>query len=72
MLKYPHIIESYACILNILALIFLLPINLLISLGICSTPKLSKYITLLALTNKEIQCVPVFSYSSKFLTYAPF
>ena len=51
MQKYPHIIESYACVLNILALIFLLPtagpsslerINLLISLGICSTPKLSK------------------------------
>ena len=46
--------------------------NLLISLGICSIPKLSKYINLLALTNKEAQCVPVFSYSSKFITYAPF
>ena len=46
--------------------------NLLISLGICSIPKLSKSITLLALTNKETQCVPVFSYSSKFITYAPF
>ena len=51
MQKYPHIIESYACILNILLFIrskeldfvvSLLPINLLISLGICSTPKLSK------------------------------
>ena len=52
MQKYPHIIESYACILNIFALIFLLSptaepsslehINLLISLGICSMPKLSK------------------------------
>ena len=51
MQKYPHTIESYACILNIFALIFLLPtaepsslerINLLISLGICSMPKLSK------------------------------
>ena len=40
--KYPHIIESYTCILNILALIFLLPIDLLISSGICSIPKLSK------------------------------
>ena len=39
--KYPHIIESYACILNILLFISL-RINLLISLGICSTPKLSK------------------------------
>ena len=44
-------IESYACILNILLLILLLPtagpsslerMNLLISLGICSMPKLSK------------------------------
>ena len=40
--RYPHIIELYACILNILALIFLLPINLLISSGICSILKLSK------------------------------
>ena len=41
--KYPHITESYVCILNIFALIFLLlPINSLISLGICSIPKLSK------------------------------
>ena len=35
-------------------------------------PKLSKEITSLVLTNKAIQCVPVFSYSSKFITYAPF
>ena len=58
--KYPHIIESYAYILNILLLIrakalgsavrskeldfvvSLLPMNLLISLGICSMRKLSK------------------------------
>ena len=40
--KYPHIIESYACILKIFVLMFLLSINVLISLGICSTPKLSK------------------------------
>ena len=46
--------------------------NLLISFGICSIPKLSKEITLLALTNKETQCVPVFLYSSKFITSAPF
>ena len=42
------------------------------SLGIGSMPKLSKQITSLVLTNKAIQCVPVFSYSSKFITYAPF
>ena len=35
-------IESYDCILNILLLILLLPMNLLISLVICSMPKLSK------------------------------
>ena len=54
--KYPNIIESYACILNILLLISLLltagpsalarssleRINLLTFLGICSIPKLSK------------------------------
>ena len=80
MQKYPHIIESYACILNILLLIHAIAldffvsllINLLISLGICSIPKLSKSIASLVLTNKAIQCVPVFSYSSKFITYAPF
>ena len=27
--------------------------------------------TSLVLTNKVIQCVPVFSYLSKFITYAP-
>ena len=47
-------------------------INLLICLGICSTPKLSKYTVYFGLINKEIQCVPVFSYSSKFITYGPF
>ena len=37
--KYPHIIESYACILQIFVLIFLFPMNFQISFGICSTPK---------------------------------
>ena len=40
--KYPHIIESYACILKMFVLMFLLLINALISFGICSTPKESK------------------------------
>ena len=48
--KYPHIIESYACILKIFLVMILLCeaedeerlINTLISLGICSTPKISK------------------------------
>ena len=39
--KYPHIIESYACILKVFVFMFLLSINALISFGICSTPKLS-------------------------------
>ena len=40
--KYPHIIELFACILKMFAFMFLLPINFLVSSGICSTPKLSK------------------------------
>ena len=40
--KYPHITESYACILKIFATTIDLSINILISFGICSTPKLSK------------------------------
>ena len=40
--KYPHTIASYACILKIFVIIIDLSINLLISFGICSTPKLSK------------------------------
>ena len=45
-----------------------LRMNLLISLGICSTPKLSVRseelgpVVYFALTNKATQCVPVFSY----------
>ena len=48
--KHPHIIESYACILKIFTITFLLSeaedegrsINFIISLGICSTSKESK------------------------------
>ena len=40
--KYPHITESYACILEMFVLMFLLLINVLISFGIRSTPKESK------------------------------
>ena len=40
--KYRHITESYACILKMFVLMFLLLINVLISFGICSTPKESK------------------------------
>ena len=40
--KYLRITETYACILKIFVCIFLLSINILISVAICSTPKLSK------------------------------
>ena len=40
--KYLCITETYACILKIFVCIFLLSINILISVAICSTPKLSK------------------------------
>ena len=40
--KYPHITESYACILKIYVTTIDLSINILISFAICSTPKLSK------------------------------
>ena len=40
--KYPQIIELSACILNMFVWMLLCPINLLISLGTCLTPKLSK------------------------------
>ena len=43
MKKYPHIVESYACILKIFVVIDKeRSINALISFGICSTPKESK------------------------------
>ena len=42
MQKYPHIIELSACILNMFVLMVLCSVNLLISLGTCSTPKESK------------------------------
>ena len=53
--KYPHITESYACILKILAIIFLLPINFLISFEICSTPKELKYDAVLLFTYNATQ-----------------
>ena len=35
--KYSHIFDLSACILNMFVLMFLCPINLLISVGMCST-----------------------------------
>ena len=40
--KYPHIIQSFACILKIFVFMFLSLVNVLISFGICYTPKESK------------------------------
>ena len=45
LLKYPHNIESSGCIPEIFVLTILLSINFLICLGICSTLKLSKYVS---------------------------
>ena len=45
--------------------------NFLISFGICSTPKLSKYNTFLTFTCKAIQSVPIDSYPSRFIKYNP-
>ena len=39
--KYIHITESFACTRKMLAFMFSFPINSLILLGICSTPKIS-------------------------------
>ena len=78
--KNLHIIESYACILRMLGFMVLLLIIVLISFGICYTPKLSKYVTLLllsmsfglaSLTHKATQLVPISEYSSRFLIYIP-
>ena len=69
--KYPHIPESYACILKMFACMFLLPINFLISFGIYSTSKLSKQVTLLFQEYRAIQSVPMSECSSGFINYAP-
>ena len=65
--KCLHIIESCACILTMFILMFLYCdaedkerlLDALISFGICSTPKLSKQVTLLWLTCKATQWVRV-------------
>ena len=72
MQKYPHIIELSACILNMFVMMFLFPINLLISLGMCYLPKLSKYINSLFFTYKGIQCVSTYAYSPRFTTHVRF
>ena len=51
--KYPHINESYACILKIFVTRVDLSIDFLISLGTSSAPKLSKQVTLLLNTKQS-------------------
>ena len=68
--KYPQITESYACILKIFVCMFLLPINILVSFGICSTPKLSKKVTLSFNAYNAIQWVPMSEYSSRFMPHS--
>ena len=53
------------------AIMFLLLIKFFISFGMCSTPKLSNYVTVLLFTYNAIQLVPISKYLSTFITYAP-
>ena len=53
--KHPHITESYACILKIFVIMFLLFKSFLISFGMCAIPKLSKYVTVWVFTYNAIQ-----------------
>ena len=51
---------------------FLFPIKCPISLGICSTPKLSKYVISLLNAYKAIQWVPELVYLSRIITYGAY
>ena len=55
--KHPNITELFACNRKMLVIVFLFPINSLISSVL--------------LQNKAIQCVPTSAYSSRFITYDP-
>ena len=68
--KHPHINESYAYILKIFVTRADLSIDFLISLGMSSTPKVWKQVTLLFNEYKAIQWVQISEYSSRFVTYA--
>ena len=43
--KYPPITESITCFLQVFIVIILLLVNFLVSFGMSSFPKLSKYVT---------------------------
>ena len=55
MQKYPRITESYDCSIKMFGIMFLLLINFLISFGMCSTPKISKYVTVFLFPYNAIQ-----------------
>ena len=57
MQKYPHIPELSACTRKMLAFLFLFLENSLISLGKCSTSKLTKYTISILLQNEATQYV---------------
>ena len=52
-------------------MMFLFPVNILVSFGICSILKLSKYIILLPFRYKIVQRVPIDLHSLRSITYAP-
>ena len=49
--KYPYIIKSHACILKIIFVTFLLPMNFLFSFAIYSTLKLAKHVSQIITTH---------------------
>ena len=71
MQKYPQITELFDHILYKFVFMFLFSMNFLVSIGTCSTPKLSKQIISICNTYKAIQCAPASACSSRFIPYAP-
>ena len=68
--KDPHIIESSACILwIILVVMFLFPMNFLISFGMYSTAK--PFSAYSAIQWVPTDWVPIDWYSSRFIIFAP-
>ena len=53
--KYPHITESYACIIKMFAIMFFLLTIFFSSSEICSIPKESKHVKVLLFTYNAIQ-----------------
>ena len=68
MLKYPHIIESWVCILKKFVKIFLLSLNAFVSFGMCSMTKFCHVIKPCHAGNFCRQSFPVSSYWFAFIT----